>query len=513
MSEKRRPLHPLAAEAVWERRRLLRAGGILAAVAGTGGVGALLAACSSDDASQRAATTTTSVPPVPTTLPGDPDEPWFRRGNFAPVFDEVDAFDLEVEGALPPELTGLFVRNGSNAAGEPSPHWFLGDGMLHGVRLEEGRAVSYRNRWVRTPLMEAGVGLTGDGPPGGERSQSNVSVVHHGGKLLSLGEIGFPYEVDVADLSTVGPFDYGGALTTSATAHPKIDPDTGHLHFFGYGFVPPYLTYHEADADGTLLRSTVIPTEASAMIHDFAVTDQEAIFWELPVLFDLDVAIAGGGMPFSWQPDYGGRIGILPFGAEGEDIRWVEIDPCYVFHGINAHRNGDDVVLDVCRMDSMFDDSSAPNASALHRWTVDTSGEQLSFTDERLDENDLDLPTVDRRFTGRPTRHAWMATFDRDPEIEFTGVAGWDSRTGEIDRWRPAPALRPGEPVLAPAGPGEGEGWLLTFAHDEATGNGVLVVLDALDVAAGPVATVHLPARVPYGFHGWWVPDDPSATA
>jgi carotenoid cleavage dioxygenase-like enzyme len=173
----------------------------------------------------------------------DPDTPFWLQGNFAPVQDEVTAFDLPVRGRIPSELNGLYVRNGSNPQHADSPHWFFGDGMVHGVKLENGKAAWYRNRYVRTPYYERGVGFgDGLGLPTGGNHQANVSCVWHGGRLLVSGEVGAPYQIDTNDLSTVGVHDFAGAIKTSFTAHPKIDPETGNLHFFGYWFLPPYLT-------------------------------------------------------------------------------------------------------------------------------------------------------------------------------------------------------------------------------------------------------------------------------
>jgi carotenoid cleavage dioxygenase-like enzyme len=76
--------------------------------------------------------------------------PAHLAGNYAPVTDELTAYDLPVTGAIPPELTGWYLRNGPNPHEANTGHWFLGDGMVHGVRLESGRAKAYRNRWVRT---------------------------------------------------------------------------------------------------------------------------------------------------------------------------------------------------------------------------------------------------------------------------------------------------------------------------------------------------------------------------
>lgn len=520
MIRRGRPAHPLAQHALVERRTFIR--GAVASTLAVGGASALLAACGSagggggTTSGESAGGTSSTLPPEPL----DPDQPWWMQGGFAPVHEEVEAFDLEVTGSLPPELDGLYVRNGSNPGNGTSPHWFLGDGMVHGVALGGAGALWYRNRYVDTPLYRSGEGVLGTGgAPGGANNQSNVSVFHHGGRLLTSGEIGLPYELSTDDLSTIGPYDYAGRLTTAMTAHPKVDPDTGQLHLFGYGFTPPYLTYHVVDPDGTLVTSQEVAVAGPTMVHDFAITDQHAVFWELPVVFDLDAAVAAvsgetdgesSGFGFRWDPDYGARIGIMPLGGPTSEIRWVEIDPCFVFHGVNASTDGDDVVLDVCRMPSAFSEGGDLPASHPHRWRVDTSGEQLAFSEEVLEDRPMDLPSLDRRFTGRPNDQAWflLSGPDGDFPVEFLGLARRDGRTGELDVYDPGPGERVNECTFVPAGDdaGEGEGWMLAYAWDRARDASDLVVLDALDLAAGPVARVHLPARVPYGFHGTWVP-------
>ncbi len=439
----------------------------------------------------------------------DPSRPFWLQNNFAPVFDELDAFDLPVRGAIPPELNGLYVRNGSNPQSGESPHWFFGDGMIHGVRLERGRAAWYRNRWVRTPFYLEGRGF-GEGitlPTGGNH-QANVSCVWHGGRLLVSGEVGAPYEIDPEDLSTVGVQEFEGKLNTSFTAHPKIDPATGNLHFFGYWFVPPYLTYHVADPSGRIIHSTEIPVAASTMIHSFAITERDAIFWELPVLFDLQAAVNGADNPFVWRPEYGARIGVMPLGGEGSEIRWVEIPECYVYHEVNAYRHGDEIVLDVCRHGYMFAGERFGEAPlAVHRWRIGTGGEQLTFRDEVVTERELELPTHDRRVTGRPHRYGWFVDSREHPlTLDFVGTAMVDYRTGDVRIWDPGPTRHAAEAFFVPGGPGEGEGWLLTFVYDRATDTSDLVILDALRVERGPIAEIRMPRRVPYGFHAVWVP-------
>lgn len=441
----------------------------------------------------------------------DPDTPWWLQNGFAPVFDELDIFDLETTGHIP-DISGTYVRNGSNPQNADSPHWFLGDGMVHGIRFERGRPLWYRNRWVRTSYFEAGVGLgggIGSGlVPGPQNSQSNVSAFYHAGRLLTSGEVGGAYQLSPDDLSTIGPQDFDGAVRTSFTAHPKIDPATGYMHFFGYYFAPPYLTYSVADENGVVISSQPVDVRRTTMMHSFAITDRDAIFWELPVVFDLTNAIESPIDAFQWQPEYGSRIGIMPLGGSTSDIRWVEIPNCYVFHEVNAFRDGDDVVIDVCRHDSMFAGSTL-NASeiSVRRWKVNTAGAELSFSDEIVTSREFELASHDRRFTGRRHRYGWFVTTRSNPDTtDLHGTGFIDYRTGRVATWDPGPTKHANEAYFVPGGPGEGEGWLLTFVYDHHTRRSELVILDALDVESGPVGTVKMPRRVPHGFHATWVP-------
>ena len=491
-----------------------------------------LAACSGSDeaipttTTRRDTTTTTSVAPTTTTIAQEPDptttttdaplsDPFYdpdlgywQQGGFQPVSDEIEATDLVVRGAIPSSLSGLYVRNGSNGLGETA-HWFFAEGMVHGVELSNNRATSYRNRYVRTPVYEASVaGRAGQGIPGGSNSQSNVSVITHGGRLLSLGEIGWPYELDPSDLSTVGPVDFGGSLGLNFTAHPKVDPATGLLHGFGYGLLaPPFLTYYVISADGTqVLHSTDIDTGGSTMIHDFAVTDRDVVFWEGPVLFDLDLAIGGNPIPYKWDAGYGSRFGVMPLGGSGEDIRWVEVDPMFIFHGTNAYRDGDDIVIYASKLPDFFkrrDGLDGP--SLLTRFTINTAGSELTITEELLDDLPLDLPSYDRRFLTEQLAAAYYLTTRQteDGNLWFEGITGYDFATGALDRWISGPDLQPNEALFVPDSPdaGQGEGWLLSYAWDRTVDRSELVILDATNLAAGPVAWVELPQRVPFGFH------------
>lgn len=464
-------------------------------------------------ATTTAATTTTTIP-VTATTSFDPSQPWWMQTNFAPVSSEVESTSLTVRGAIPPELVGTYVRNGSNPASGPSPHWFFGDGMVHGVRLDQGRAVAYRNRYVRTPLYEEGLGF-GEGPPGGASNQSNVSAIWHAGKLLTSGEVGFPFELDPADLATRGAHDFGAQLTSAFTAHPKIDPVTGRLHSFGYGFTPPYLTYHVVEPDGTMSHVEAIDLPNSTMIHDFAITETDAVFWDLPVVFDLQAAIAyiddpgGGGFPYRWMPEAGARIGVMPLVGGASELRWFDIDPCYAFHGVNAFRRGDEIVIDICRLSRMFAEGDLfGGESSLRRWTLDTATGRVS-DDVLTDVNPGDLPSRDPRRVGREHRYGYLAgTRDSEVTVDLGGLIKHDFVTNAREEWDPGASAHSGEWLFVPAGddPAEDAGWLLGFVHDDATGLTDLAIVDAAAVRAGPVARIEMPQRVPYGFHATWIP-------
>ena len=504
-------LHPAVQHALVDRRAVLRAMGWGAAgLAATAIVG-----CGGDDdgagrgdGGRGGSTTSTTPGPAAGIADYDPDVPYWEQGGFAPVAEEVTLTDLEVTGAIPSALSGLYVRNGSNPASGTSVHWFMGDGMVHGLRIEGGRAQWYRNRYVRTTLYENGWSFAEGGIPGGGITQSNVSVIHHAGRLLTLGEVGLPFELEPAELGTVGAYDFGGRLTTWMTAHPKIDPATGSMHFFGYGFADPLLTYHVADADGRLVHSTPIDLPVATMIHDFAITDRDVVFWVGPVLFGVEGSVPG--FPYGWAPDDGPtQVGVMPLGGDGSTIRWHQLEPSFVFHGTNAHRDGDDVVARVNVLDSAFGPDGDLPASRLTEWRIGTAGASLTFAAEQLNDVDMDLPAIDRRYTGRAERHAWYVTTDEDGPwgFEFAGILHRDASTGAEQRWEPGPLERAGEVSFVAEGDGEGEGWLLTYVYDRTTDTSNLAIFDAGDVAAGPVARIHLPVRVPYGFHGVWVPD------
>lgn len=440
--------------------------------------------------------------------------PFHLQGNFAPVPDEITAFDLEVEGALPPELCGLYVRQAPNPITGRSQHWFLGEGMLHGVRLERGRAAWYRNRWVRTPYLDdpeaERISETGDIDR--TLSKANTHIVRHAGKLLALEEGSYPYVVD-GELETLGVDRFGGRLQTAFSAHPKICPVTGEMLSFGYGQLPPYLTYLRVSPDGDLVQSEEITVGGPTMMHDFAITERHAIFMDLPVVFDLEEALKGG-MPFHWSDDYPARVGIMPRDGRDADVRWFDINPCFIFHTLNAWESGDSIVLDACRSSEMWrkagDMTAAGGRLTLHRFRFDLA--TGAVREETLDERPLEFPRVADGRVGLPNRFGFLldVSANDDGSPAFKGVVKVDLETGASQAHSYGAASASSEAVFVPgagADPGSDEGWLMSYVHDESSGRSEFVVLDASDLSKPALARVKLPRRVPYGFHGSWLPD------
>jgi carotenoid cleavage dioxygenase-like enzyme len=445
--------------------------------------------------------------------------------HMTPVPDEIDAVDLHVTGTLPPELTGRYLRNGPNPLpGENVAHLFIGQGMLHGVRLRDGRAEWYRNRWVRTGRFDGRPFVGPDGKRDLTAVSANTHVVPHAGRILALVEVGLPFEV-TPDLETVGPCDFGGRLTTAMTAHPKCDPATGELHFFGYGPRPPYLTYHRLDAAGRLVHSREITVPAGTMMHDFAITERHVVWLDLPVVFRPD--LVGKAMPYRWDDGYGARLGLMRHDRPDAPVRWFEIDPCYVFHVGNACEDAAGrVVLDAVRLAA--EDFTAlwgwvsgtrlpggPAAAAagagvarLHRWTLDPA--TGTATEEPLNDRGMEFPTVDDERVGRPGRYVYTIAEPGYVAAPNAAIIKHDLTGGTSSSYELGTGTATGEAVFVPATNGprrEDDGWLICITTRRDGSASRLLVLDASDLAAGPVATVDLPRGVPSGFHGSWIPD------
>ena len=430
------------------------------------------------------------------------EEPFWLKDNFAPVFEEVTETDLKVTGEIPKALNGRLLRNGANPQSGFSDHWFLGNGMLHGVEIRDGNANWYRNRYVKTPLFldpEADVMASLRDMT---RSSANTHVIHHAGKIMALEEGHWPFVVS-DELETIGPHNYDGKLKGSMTAHPKTCSETGELISFGYGMTEPYLTYHRTSASGELLQVEDITVKAATMIHDFNITRNHVIFMDLPALWNLE-GMATTGLPILWDESYGARLGVMPRDGTDADVTWYEINPCYVFHPLNAYEDGNNIVIDVCRMeDTMKPGSNSP--PMLYRWVIDQDKGTVSET--QLDDRMVDFPRVCDSVVGQKYRFGYTAAFAPSlPVAEGFIKYDMDNNSSEFHNLNGGQGS---EPVFVkdPDGTSEDDGWVLSYVYQPGDNKSEIVIVDSRAFEKEPVARIHLPVRVPAGFHGNWVPD------
>ncbi|MDB9349741.1 carotenoid oxygenase family protein [Nodularia spumigena] len=451
----------------------------------------------------------------------------YLNHNFAPVRDEITTDTLKVIGELPPNLSGMFVRNGPNPQWSPigKYHWFDGDGMLHGVRISNGQA-TYCNRYVRTKKWEieqtAGKAVWSglleppqtDTPQGVSKNTANTALVWHAGQMLALNEGGAPHAIKLPDLQTIGEYTYNGQLVSAFTAHPKVDPKNGEMRFFGYSFTPPYLQYSIVSAAGEIMQTVPIDLPMGVMMHDFAITENYTIFMDLPLTFSPERA-ERGEPAMMFESNRPSRFGIIPRYGDNSNIRWFESSPCYVFHTLNAYEDQDEIVLIACRMSSTSvlkaDDSQTdPEADIprLHRWRFNLSTGKVQ--EEMLDDVSAEFPRINENLLGQPTRYGYAGRMAKSPLPLFDGLIKYDLNNGKSQTHEFKQGCYGGEAVFAPSigAKDEDDGWLITFVHDEALQKSEIVVINAQDVTAEPVARILIPQRVPYGFHGTWVSEE-----
>ena len=452
----------------------------------------------------------------------------YLNGIFRPVTQETTVIDCKVSGEIPRDLHGAYCRNGPNPEQTPANlhHWFDGDGMIHSVYFENGK-VEYRNAYIRTDDLKAeragkldagGVLL----PANRERAlaykdTANTDLVFHNGSLMALWYVsGKPVRVDARTLETIGNETFGGKLPRHVSAHGKVDMVNGEFAFFDYALYEPWMTYGIVDKNNVLKNFQRIELAGPRLPHDMGLTENYVILHDLPVVFS-----EAGLRKNLWrieQHDRPARFGVAPRNGSGADIKWFEAEPCYIYHVANAWEDGDEVVMHACKM---IDNGHKPNPAhgpyapmamvlALHavpvewRMNMKTGAIRSRQLDDRLGE----FPVINNELTGRKTRYSYNVSIPDADTLRFDGIYKYDLGTGACQTYKYAKGVFGSEPVFAQrvGGKAEDDGFVLSFTTNENTGYSEVEVLNARDIAAGPLARVQLPVRVPAGFHATWAP-------
>ncbi|MEV0647626.1 carotenoid oxygenase family protein [Phytomonospora sp. NPDC050363] len=440
----------------------------------------------------------------------------YLSGNFAPVKEEVTAYDLPVTGTIPAHLNGRYLRNGPNPLGidDPStPHlWTMGEGMVHGVRIRDGRAEWYRNRWIRSTSVADRLGEPRRGTPVDERMDftPNVHVTGYAGRTYALIEGGIrPYELTY-DLDTVGPAELGATPEGySANAHSKYDPATGELHSLAFQYGNESVQHIVMDAAGRVVRTTMISTPGNPYMHDFALTDRHVLVFDSPIVFAPERLAVG--IPYGWDRDRPARVGVMP--REGGAVRWLELTQGTVGHTVNAYDTSRGIVVDVIVHPREWDlGDIGASRPILERWTIDLIDGHVR--QDLVDDRPQDFPRINQRYAQAPHRFGYLAvtelyTIPTRPDGFGNQLLKHDGQTGtaEIHDFGRHNAVGEGVFVSSASPRTEDDGYVMTYAHDADRGATDLVILSAADFTAAPLARVHLPVRVPLGLHGSWIPD------
>jgi carotenoid cleavage dioxygenase-like enzyme len=463
-------------------------------------------------------------------LPPDPtDEPNpYLIGPYEPVREERTAPLRLLEGSLPDDINGVYVRNGPNPQHAPVGryHWFDGDGMVHAVQFADGRA-TYRNRWIRTDgfvserdadrAIYSGILEPFAANPGAhEKDTANTDLIYHRDRLLALWyRSGSPYALDPVTLDTVGKEDFGGSLPSELSAHAKVDAHTGELVFFDYGIKQPHLRYGVVSPDGAVSHYLGIELPGPRLPHDMAITENWSILMDLPLYADPDAAAAGRHR-LVFDRDLPSRFALVPRHGSASEVRWFEARPCYIYHSINAWEENGAVVMDVCRVKQpkALPADASPLAKMLTYLRLDAHVHRFRFdlhsgrtTEQVLDDDNMEFPSIRQDRQGRPTRYAYTMHISPEDTLLFDGLTKYDTASQRAEtywfgdgRWgSEAPfAPRPGSST-------EDDGYLISYVCDERAGSSEVHILDAAAPSEGPVCRLGIPFRVPLGFHATWI--------
>jgi carotenoid cleavage dioxygenase len=454
-------------------------------------------------------------------VPFSMDNP-FLTGPFAPVKDEISSTSLQVHGKIPSSLDGIFLRMGPNPLEVENPanyNWFMGDGMVHGLRLKEGKALWYKNRYVGTHYVNKKLGRKKI--KGEQRSPvdlANTNVIGHAGKIWTLTEAGpYPVALDY-ELNSLNYGLFNSPDKYAFTAHPHLDPGTGDLHAICYDVLLPMQIYYQViDKEGQVKKRTSIPVKHGPMMHDCGMTKTKMLILDFPVIFSFERALKGAQLPYAWNDNHPARVGCLPKNGSAQDIKWFDVDACMIFHVCNAYdlENGD-VVMDACVHSKTFTDSIQGPVDKqfiqFERWTLQYGTQSVKR--EVISRIPQEFPRLDERFVGKPYRYAYSISVGDEGQavdatkIEENTLLVHDLVKGETHKHFYGEGYTSGEVIFIPKQPDseEGDGWLISYLHAlDGIQPSKVVILDSKNIGQEPQAVIDLPVRVPLGFHANWV--------
>ncbi|MBN9082751.1 MAG: carotenoid oxygenase [Rhizobiales bacterium 62-17] len=479
------------------------------------------------------------------TIADDNDHP-FLNGPFTPNDKEYTAStpELKVIGEIPRDLNGIYVRNTHNQVHESIGmyHPYDGDGMLHAMHFEDGKA-TYRNRFVRTTgfLAEQGAGKSlwpgilapqlyerrGWGSMGAMKDNAGTDVICHAGKLIaSMSQGSEPWRLDPVTLETLGADpSWARKVVHGLASHYKVDWETGEMMFFNYPEVAPFMNYGVIDRNNQLVHYVPIELPGPRWPHDLGITKNYTVLHDLPFFFDHEL-LKKGQRKLAFHRDIPARFGVIPRRGDNAQVRWFEAKPCFILHLTNCYEDGDEVVMDGCiqnnphkprvgeggtkqeqyeRIRAHLDKHNNP--TLMYRWRFNLRTGQT--TEHQIDDEITEFPVCSNDYVGRPYRFSYNVLY-QPGEWLFRGLKRYDLVRDTTERMEFGEGRYGSEPQIARRlnAKSEDDGYLLTYITDMKANQSECLILDAANIAAEPIARIILPHRISAGTHACWVEGD-----
>ncbi len=481
-------------------------------------------------------------------------EDWQR--GYESLKQEFDYWIDEIEGEIPPQLTGTLFRNGPGLLdinGQLIGHPFDGDGMISRITFTNGRA-HFSNRFVRTKAyleeQEARKilyrGVFGTQKPGGWlanafdfrlKNIANTNIIYWGGKLLALWEGAEPHRLDTRTLETLGKEHFNGVLSEGEAfaAHPRFDPSSDRdggapcmVNFSTKPALSTAITIFELDPTAQVVRQHTHNVPGFAFIHDFVITPNYCIFFQNPVTFNplpFALGIKGAGECIKFQAGKPTRVVIIsrtpPQGSKRNQegfrgLEILEIEAGFVFHHANAYEQGEEIIIDsICyeslqqvELESDFRQVDFEKVKPGQLWRFHVNRRDNKVGKELIESHCCEFPSIHPNKVGRDYRYLYVGATDAPSgNAPLQAFLKLDLKTGEKQLWSAAPKGFASEPIFVPRDPAcntadEDDGWVLALVYDSNHHRSDVVILDAKDLNRGPIAKLHLKHHIPYGLHG-----------
>lgn len=480
------------------------------------------------------------------------DDHPYLNGAWSPVFEEWADDDCPVQGHIPRDLDGVYLRNTENpvhtALGRYHP--FDGDGMLCALRLHHGHA-AFRNRFVRTRgfVNEQDVGRSlwsgiaqmpplserpGWGAHGALKDSSSTDVCVFAGRALSsFYQCGELYAADPVSLEPHGTVGWGGHFPRAGvSAHAQVDPATQSLLWFSYARQAPYLQCGTTDAGGEVTQVCDVPLPGPRLPHAMMFTRNWYVLNDFPLFWDPD--LLARNLFVARMHDLPSRFALVPRSSPAQspsqrrggpagcapgDIRWFEASPTYALHFVQAREDGEEVILDgyrqQCPSPPPLAGAPAEHARMMAFLDLDSLRPQLwrwrfnlrtGITQEGpLDDMVCEFGCVHAPDPDRAARYVY-SMLGEPGWFLFRGFVKLDLQGGTRQTVAFGPGVFGSELRFVPR-PGarcEDDGWLLTLVTDVGRGRSEGLIYAAQNLEAGPLARIRLPLRIPSGTHACW---------